>query len=345
MKITDLDFRTVSVPFLSDLVENWPTEAFYNFGMTKPDYPMTMIWFHTDEGITGVTESMAMDEKRMEEMKAQYVGRDVWDIDLDDEWVTVQCAIYDIRGQALGVPIHKLLGTQCRDRVELVYWSPPMTPEATAAEAERAAKLGFRVHKLKARSWTIVKIAELTAKRCGPDFKLRVDPNTQFNDLPTAVSLARELLPYNIEVYEDPIPFADASWYRQLRAKCEPPVARHFGSPRDVFLYLHAEAIDAFNTGGNVTTVRKNAALAEAAGIPIWTQIFAFGSSVGTMFIAHLTSTIANCTMPLDELPHVKVDNLAEEGFEMRDGAVMVPDRPGLGVTVNMKAVEKYRIR
>lgn len=342
MKITDMTFRTVSVPFLPTLVENWPDDR-YKFRM-KPDYPMTMIWVHTDEGITGVGESMALDRQYMEQMKRAYVGKRLWDIDLVQEGPTMQCALYDIAGQALGVPMHKLMGTKQRDRVELAYWSPPMTPKATVAEAERAVELGFRVHKLKARPWSIVEIAELTAKACGPDLQLRVDPNAQFEDLSTGVRLARELLPYNIEVYEDPIRFHDASWYRQLRAKCEPPVARHFGSPREVLHFLRNEALDALNTGGDLTTVRKNAALAEAAGIPIWTQIFAFGSCVGTTYVAHLTCTIPNCTMPIDELPHVKIDDLSQDGFELSDGAVTVPDRPGLGITIDMKAVEKYQV-
>jgi L-alanine-DL-glutamate epimerase-like enolase superfamily enzyme len=341
MKITDMTFRTVSVPFLASLVENWPDDS-YNFSFT-PDYPMTMIWVHTDEGLTGVGESMALDHGRIEQMKQTYVGRRLWDVDLAAESPSMQCALYDIAGQALDLPMHQLMGTKHRDRVELAYWSPPMTPKATLREAERAKELGFRVHKLKARPWTIVEIAQLAAKACGPDFQLRVDPNTQFGDVATAARLARELLPYNIEVYEDPIRFHDVSWYRQLRAKCEPPVARHFGAPADVFQFLKNDAIDALNTGGNETTIRKNAALAEAAGMPIWTQIFAFGSCVGTTYAAHLTCTIPNCTMPIDELPHVKIDDLSEDGFELRDGAVTVPDRPGLGITINMKAVEKYQ--
>lgn len=344
IKITDLEFKTVSVPFLPSLVENWPREEFYQFRMTEPEYPMTMVWVHTDQGITGVGESMPIDDQRREAMKAAYVGKRLWQIDLANESTTMQCALYDVAGQALGVPVHKLLGTKCRDRVELAYWSPPMTPRATVEEAERAAHQGFRVHKLKARSFSIVEIAELVSKSCGSDFSLRVDPNAEFGDVPTAARLARELLGYNIEVYEDPIRFDDPSWYRQLRAKCEPPVARHFGAARDVLRFAKAEGIDAINTGGNVKVVRDNATIAEAAGIPIWIQVFAFGSCVGTTLMAHLAATIPNCTMPLDELPHVKIDDLAEEGFDLRDGAVTISDRPGLGLTLNQKAIEKYRI-
>ena len=343
MKITDIEFRTVSVPYRPELVEHWPRDNRFQY-VSEPEYPMTMMWFRTDQGITGIGESAALNRERTEQIKTDYIGRLLWEIDLADEPTPIQCALYDIAGQALGVPIHKLLGPKCRDRVELAYWSPPMTPEATASEAQRASRQGYRVHKLKARPGTIVQIAELVAKTCGPDFQLRVDPNTHFTDVPTAARIAQELRAYNIEVYEDPIRFENPSWYRELRAKCQPPVARHFGPPHEVLRFIQAEGIDAINTGGNVAGVKKNAAVAEAAGLPMWMQIFAFGSCVGTTFAVHLASTIPNCTMPLDELPHLKLDNLAQDGFDLVDGAVTVPDRPGLGLTVDMKAVERYQV-
>jgi len=92
-----------------------------------------------------------------------------------------------------------------------------MLAEITAVKAERAVKMSFKVHKLKARSGNIVETARLITEVCGPDFQIRVDPNTQFGDLETGLHPAQELLPYNIEVYEDPIRFENLSWYRQLR--------------------------------------------------------------------------------------------------------------------------------
>lgn len=337
MKITHIEYRTVSVPFVPAIQEHWGIE-----------YPTTLIWVHTDAGLVGLGESNSLHHNitdQADEIAARYVGQRLQDLNLAEEPFPFQCAFYDLAGQALGVPVHRLIGTKHRDRVELAYWSPPMPPEVTAAEAERAASLGFRVHKLKARSWNIVETARLIASACGSDLAIRVDPNTQFGDLPTAVRLARELLPFPIECYEDPIRFEDLSWYRQLRAKVERPVARHLGSARDVFLNLHAEAVDAINTGGNVATVRRNAAVAEAGGIPVWLQMFAFGSCVATTFVAHVACTIPNCTMPLDELPHIRVDDLSGGSLALSGGAVTVPDGPGLGVSLDLSAVEKYRVR
>ena len=68
-------------------------------------YPMTMVWVRNDEGVTGIVEAMAMDHMVMEQMRAKYIGRDIWEMAFPDESPTMQCALYDIAGQALGVPI------------------------------------------------------------------------------------------------------------------------------------------------------------------------------------------------------------------------------------------------
>ena len=337
MKITGIEYRTVSIPFVPAIQEHWDM-----------DYPTTLVWVHTDEGLTGLGESNSLNSNITDQADAiaeRYVGQNLWDIDLASESFAFQCAFYDLAGQALGVPAHKLIGEKYRDRVELAYWSPPMPAEVTAAEAERAAKMGFRVHKLKARSANIVETARLIREACGPDFRIRVDPNTEFGDLETGLRLARELRPYNIEVYEDPIRFEDLSWYRRLREEVEVPVARHLGAPQGILENIRADAVDAVNMGGNVAGLRKSAAVAEAAGLPIWVQIFAFGSCVASTFAAHIACTLPNCTMPIDELPHIRVDDLSGGSMNLSNGAITLIEEPGLGVRLDMNAVERYQIR
>ena len=337
MKITDIEYRTVSIPFVPAIQEHW-----------NMDYPTTLVWVHTDEGLTGLGESNSLNSNITDQADAiaeRYIGKNLWDIDLASESFVFQCAFYDLAGQALGVPAHKLIGEKYRDNVELAYWSPPMPAEATAAEAERAAKMGFRVHKLKARTANIVETARLITEACGPDFQIRVDPNTEFGDLETGLRLARELMPYNIEVYEDPIRFEDLSWYRRLREEVEVPVARHLGAPQGILANIRADAVDAVNMGGNVAGLRKSAAVAEAADLPIWVQIFAFGSCVASTFAAHIACTLPNCTMPIDELPHIRIDNLSGGSMDISNGAITLPEAPGLGVSLDMDAVKRHQIR
>ena len=210
MKITGFEYRTISIPFIPAIQEH--------SGM---DYPTTLIWVHTNEGLTGLGESNSLNSNitdQADSIAEKYVGKNLWDIDLAPESFAFQCAFYDLAGQALGVPVYKLIGEKYRDSVELCLL---VTTDASGSngggDRNALANMGFRVHKLKARTANIVETARLIEEVCGPDFQIRVDPNTEFGDLETGLRLAQELLPYNIEVYEDPIRFEDLSWYRQMR--------------------------------------------------------------------------------------------------------------------------------
>ena len=97
----------------------------------------------------------------------------------------------------------------------------------------------------------------------------------------------------------------------------EVPIARHLGSPQDSYRNMREEAVDAINTRGNGAGIRKNAAVAEADDLPIWVQMFAFGSCVASNFAVHVVCTLPNCTMPIDELPHIRVDDLLRGGMNL----------------------------
>ena len=125
----------------------------------------------------------------------------------------------------------------------------------------------------------------------------------------------------------------------------EVPIARHLGSPQDIYRNMREEAVDAINTGGNGAGIRKNAAVAEADGLPVWLQLFAFGSCVASNFVVHVVCTFPNCTMPIDKLSHIRVDDLSGGSMNLSGGAITVSDTPGLDITLDMDAVEKYRTR
>ena len=84
MKITDIEYRTISIPFVPAIQEHW-----------NIDYPTTLIWVHTDEGLTGLGESSSLQGNitdQADEIAERYVGRNLWDIDLASESFAFQCA-------------------------------------------------------------------------------------------------------------------------------------------------------------------------------------------------------------------------------------------------------------
>lgn len=303
-----------------------------------------MIQVRTDDGLVGLGERWGGDKGEIERSGQALIGRAPLQMNLESLEAPFQSALYDLAGQQLGVPTWRLIGDQYRDRVPVAYWSCHMPPEETAKEAEKAAIQGFRVHKLKARSWDIVRQVELISKAAGPDYAVRVDPNTEFRDVARAVKLARQLDSYNVEVFEDPVLKHDVGWYRLLREKLDVPQALHLGRPEDVLDAIRAEAVDCLNLSGNVAQARRCHAIAEAGALPIWHQFAGLSLGIQAAFAIHLGCTLKNATMPCDELPFIHENDLIGGALPVEEGCFAVPTGPGLGVQLDQAALEHYRV-
>ena len=349
MKITDVEIFQVEIPLI-------PAIARY---MAKI-YDITICRVRTDEGLTGIGESAVYHlepEARaaLEHRASEYVGRDPLELDPFAQPGLFECALLDLAGQAYGIPVYRFFGQQVRDRVPVSYWSVPMEPEDTAAEAEVGARLGFANHKLKARSGSIVETARRVKDAVGSGYTLGVDPNTEFKYPHVAARLAAELEPIgNVAVFEDPVLKDHLDWYRLLREKTHIPVALHFGAPQaagarpcrsaDVLAALKAGCIDCANLGGTAQEVKAAAAVAEADDVPVWVQMGGVCLGVLAAYSVHLQCTIPNATLPCDELPFVRIADVLGGSLVLEQGHFVVPTGPGLGVEVDMAVVEKYRV-
>ena len=108
---------------------------------------------------------------------------------------------------------------------------------------------------------------------------------------------------------------------------------------------IKAEAADMFNTGGSPAGTLQNAGIADAAGMPVWLQVVALGLGVSGAFGTHVHAVVKNATIPSDCLHFVRENDLTFGALTPKEGFVEVPTVPGLGVELDMKAVEKYRVR
>lgn len=333
MKITAIDVTVVDVPYIA------PVRA---VGWANP--PFVVIRIRTDDGLVGLGERWGADKREVEANAQAFIGTDPLALDLQALGPPFQSALYDLAGQALGLPVWRLIGDQCRDRVPVAYWSCHMPPEATAKEAEWAAARGFRVHKLKARSWDIVRQVELISRAAGPDYAVRVDPNTEFRDVATAVRLARQLAPYRIEVFEDPVLKHDVGWYRLLRQKLDVPQALHLSQPADVLAAVRAEAVDCVNLSGNVAQVLRGHAIAAAAELPVWHQMAGLSLGIQAAFAVHVGCTLSHATLPCDELPFIHENDLIGGALPADAGHFRVPIGAGLGISLDEAALKHYQI-
>src|SRR5690606_31497804 len=192
----------------------------------------------------------------------------------------IDIALWDIAGQALGVPLATLLGGAFRNRVK-VYASgiPGLRAEAPddawdnlRATAEEVVRLGYHGTKMGIGLGVDGDLRSVRTVRetVGPDFMLFVDAAGMYT-LPDAIRLARGLEPLNVGWLEAPLPPEDFALHAQLTRNVNIPIASdqifNRWQVRDLLLDGSIDVVqpDVCRTGG-ITECKRVADLADAFG-------------------------------------------------------------------------------
>jgi muconate cycloisomerase len=362
MKITKIDAFRVCVPTRPGSVHSPEFDdschPFDWHGRFFSEMPKFVYRVHTDEGINGIGESYRdVSDHAVRHNIRTLLGLDVMKLNLralpipfGREYDGFEVAIYDLVGKKLSVPVNKLLGGAYRDKVLMSYWTGRRTPEDAARIAREAKEAGFNSLKMKCalEDPHLARVERIRAA-CGPGFGIVLDPNQRFEHPSFAARLAKSLEPYQIDCFEDPVPRWNLDWYRLLRDKTSIPIALHVHTPygqriEELIQAIKIEAVDYFNLSGGLADFTRMAGVADAAGIPVW-----HGSEVdlGILDAAslHACAAARNCTLPSDIIGTlVREDDLIVETLEFGDGFARVPRGPGLGVTLDEPALERYTI-
>jgi len=346
LKITKVEFTSVKVPFV-------PLMDVLNRGENAlASIPKFIVQVYTDEGIVGIGETpRGIPEEHMQNAAPLLLGKNPLEVNLQNLGLphgmdtAFEHVVHDIVGKALKIPVYKLLGGAYRSDIPVSAWSPHHgegNPEKTAAIAKLAAERGFNVIKLKARPWDIVETAQAIEEAAGSDMGIVVDPNTVFGLPSVAVKLARKLEKHNIVCFEDPVPKENLKWYVLMRRKIDIPLALHiFGA--DIINAVKEEACDYINTGGTMHEFKKYAGISEVAGIPVW---HGSGVDLGIMEASyvHACAATRNATLTSDIFSEFcRVDDLLAEPIKIKNGFAKVPQKPGLGVELDEKALRRYQ--
>ena len=272
-------------------------------------------------------------------------------------------ALHDAIGKALKLPVYQLLGGLCQERIPL-EWSVSMAddPGRMIEDAERAMKqFGIRVLCLKAGGkggWRQdVKNFAAVRKAVGDDAVIGVDPNEGWTVSET-VRVARELTPHRLDYLEQPVKRQNIAGMAAIRrALGGVPLMADEGvmTLGDAHALAKAEAVDVFCVKlykmGGLRAAKKIAAVAEAAGIQLNIGGLAVLSQLEAAAGAHFyASTPERLVMPAAEfifgLGAIGPDPLVPDtDFTIKDGHVTPPSRPGLGIPVDERAVERHTLK
>jgi L-alanine-DL-glutamate epimerase-like enolase superfamily enzyme len=266
---------------------------------------------------------------------------------------TIDTALWDRNARAAGLPLFKYLGATRTDRVPAYasggYYLPGKTPEKLADEQERWVKQGFRAVKIKVGRHKDLgeerARMEAVRERIGDDILLMLDANNAWSDLPTALRYMRVYEDYDPYWIEEPFGPDDIENHARLAAATPVPVATgeiEVGRWRFKELLEREGAIilqtDACVCGG-VSEWRRIAATAASYGVEVWPHWF-------HDLHAHLVASTPNAGM-VEYFADDQVLNfrrLVGTQLEVKDGDVLLPNRPGLGFDFLPAEVERYAI-
>mgnify|MGYP005856186893 CR=1 FL=1 len=277
---------------------------------------------------------------------------------------SLDIALWDIKGKAVGMPVYKLLGGCFRDRIKAYasgfYMSnPPQTEASLGREAERHLEDGFTMMKMKIGFGPEVDLQRVRAVRraVGDSIGLMVDANHAY-DVRTAVKLGKRLEEYDILWFEEPVAPEDIAGYKEVRSALNIPIAggeaefTKFGF-RDLVSKKAVDIVQPDVTlAGGFTECKKIAAMAQAWYVACVPHVW--GTAVGLAAGLQLVTSLPNYpeyqwhdkpVLEVDRSPNLLRDELANEPvFEMRDGWVEIPTGPGIGVEPAQAVLEKYRL-
>jgi mandelate racemase len=217
-----------------------------------------------------------------------------------------------------------------------------MAPEAAADEAEALLRRGFKAIKLRLGYPGLaddLAVTRAVRARIADAVEIFVDYN-QALDLPEAFRRGLALEQEGVAWLEEPIRHDDLVGYSRLADKLVLPVqiGENFDGPAQMAQALRAGACDFvmpdYARIGGVTGWLQAAGIAAAGGIPMSSHLLPEVS-------AHLLAA----TPTAHWLEYVDwADAILQQPLEIRDGAAMIPDRPGAGLDWDVSAVKRFQV-
>jgi muconate cycloisomerase len=351
LKIERIEAIKVVVPMLPGVVlsENYPNA---DTGLRDFDkYPKFILKMYAGNGLTGLGEtSRQVPDSGVNANIAYLTGKTFGDLKLDAPSLGLpdsrtadgfEIAIFDLMGQALGMPVHALLGGAAQERVAVSYWTGQRTVEDLVRVGERAVELGFSNLKFKARFGDPIHKQLGAVAKANPGLNFIVDFNSSYPDPASFLLVGQRLQGYNL-IIEDPVP-KRLDYFRQLRQRLTIPFALTPSGEAQLFEAIRTDACDVFNLGGNMRSFVRSAHLAQVAGIPVW---HGSGVELGIrdMSFVHAAAATKSCTVPSDTLCYLRQSDLLATPFRVEKGYINVPTTPGLGVALDEAALKRYRV-
>lgn len=278
----------------------------------------------------------------------------------------IDIALWDIKGKALGVPVYELLGGKTREKIRV--YASVMTketdPESLTRSYRQLQDMGFNAAKIfvngpiktanngmdeffSGRIEDELEKVRICREAVGPHFDFILEAHRGMTK-PEAIAFGTEVAQYRPMVLEDPMTPDNIDSMAEIAAKIPVPIAtgERFTNLREFEMLMRRDAAQYIRPDvcavGGITTTKKICAAAEANDVLVIPHNPL--GPVSTAACLQICASIPN--LGIQELPGFCIngaeDKMVKEPLRFRDGCILIPEGPGIGIELADNAAELY---
>jgi len=331
MKVTQIEVHQITLEY-----QDWIAyEMNHYYGPNR----RTVYVAHTDTGLQGLGESGNTESQAVID---QYLGSNPFDWMGDETSLGLGTAMYDLMGKVAGVPVHKLFGQAYRRWVPVGSWTVSTRPERMARAVREYAARGYTWLKYHLSPFeNALEQTEAMQAVAPPGFRIHYDLSMGGTDdhLP---DLLEKLSRYPIAgCFEDPLPSQDIEGHIELRRRTKLPVVLHhcpLGATHEVLM----GAADIYMLGhARIGDAQRRAGLFAAANRPFMLQNV--GGTITRAMTTHMMAAFPTATFHFHSDTEIWKSDVVAERLEPVNGLVRVPEKPGLGLTLDRAELERLK--
>ena len=271
-------------------------------------------------------------------------------------------ALWDIKGRAAGLPVYSLLGGPVRDKMKIYTWIGGDKPSGVAEAALQQVEAGFTAVKMNAsaamewidttaRTDDVIRRAAAVREAVGPEVGMALDFHGRVHR-GVAKTLVDELAPLKPMFIEEPVLPEHSDILPALQQQTSIPIAtgERMYSRWDFKPVLEAGAVDVVQPdvshAGGISEVVKIASMAEAYDVALAPHCplgpIAFAAALQVDFTC-LNAVIQETSRGIHYNQEYDLTDYLSDAtvFAMKDGHVLRPEGPGLGITIDEDRVRE----
>ncbi|MEC7489680.1 MAG: enolase C-terminal domain-like protein [Pseudomonadota bacterium] len=274
----------------------------------------------------------------------------------------VETALYDVAARTLNCPVHTLLGGRVRDTIPVTHSIGLLDIDVAERESAMVVTEGIKTIKIKVGvdPQRDVEIVRRIRDAVGPNINLCVDANEGYKTPGEAIKTIRKMESCDLIYVEQPVSGIERN--AQVARSIDTPLMldESAWNSHDVIQIIDAQAADIVSIyttkPGGLLRAMEVAAVCRAAGIicnvngSVETGV---GNLANLQLAAAAPSVVLSCVVPVSTPAEEQTnqiagiyyaDDLITEAMSFVDGAIELPNGPGMGIDVDLAKVEKFKV-